>query len=56
LRRPVCRGARSSGYANADNIETLGKDELGDHLGARTAATMTRINAALAVALGLPQP
>jgi mRNA interferase MazF len=45
-----------TGYANADNIETLGKGELGDYLGALTPTTMTRINAALAVALGLPQP
>ena len=26
-----------TGYANADNIETLGKDELGDYLGALDA-------------------
>lgn len=42
------------GYANADNIETLGKDELGDYLGALSAATMARVNTALAIALGLP--
>ena len=45
-----------TGYANADNIETLGKDELGDYLGALTPATMAKVNAALAVALGLPVP
>jgi mRNA interferase MazF len=42
-----------TGFANADNIETLGKDELGEHLGALTPATMTRVNRALAIALGL---
>ena len=45
-----------TGYANADNIETLGKDELGDYLGALTPATMAKVHAALAVALGLPVP
>ena len=45
-----------AGYANADNIETLGKDELGDYLGAVTPATMSKINTALATALGLPRP
>jgi mRNA interferase MazF len=39
--------------ANADNIETLGKDELGDHLGALTPETMRRVNRALAIALAL---
>lgn len=43
-----------TGYANADNIETLGKDELADHLGALTPATMARVNRALAIALALP--
>lgn len=42
-----------TGYANADNIETLGKDELGDHLGTLTRETMTRVNRALATALAL---
>ncbi|MGB9222034.1 type II toxin-antitoxin system PemK/MazF family toxin [Mycobacterium sp.] len=45
-----------SGYANADNIETLGKDELGDCLGAVSPATMSKINTALTTALGLPWP
>jgi mRNA interferase MazF len=45
-----------AGYANADNIETLGKDELGDYLGALSLATMTRVNSALAMALALPTP
>jgi mRNA interferase MazF len=45
-----------TGFANADNIETLGKDELGEYLGALTPATMDRINAALSLALGLPPP
>jgi mRNA interferase MazF len=43
-----------TGYENADNIETLGKDELSDHLGALTPATMARVNRALAIALALP--
>ena len=38
----------------ADNSETLGKDELGDHLGALTPETMRRVNRALAIALALP--
>lgn len=42
-----------TGYANADCIEQLGKDELGDYLGALTPATMRTINQALAVALAL---
>jgi mRNA interferase MazF len=44
------------GFANADNIETLGKDELGECLGALTPATMVRVNAALGMALALPLP
>jgi mRNA interferase MazF len=43
-----------AGFANADNIETLGKDELGEYLGALTPATMQRINTALGIALALP--
>lgn len=42
------------GYANADNIETLGKDELGDYLGALSVRTMRLVNQALALALALP--
>jgi mRNA-degrading endonuclease toxin of MazEF toxin-antitoxin module len=45
-----------TGFTNVDNIETLSKDELGEYLVALTPATMDRINAALAVALGLPSP
>jgi mRNA interferase MazF len=45
-----------TGYANADNIETLGKDELGEYLGALSLVTMNRVNSALALALGLPTP
>jgi mRNA interferase MazF len=44
------------GFANADNIETLGNSELGKYLGALTPATMDRINAALGIALALPAP
>jgi mRNA interferase MazF len=50
---PLSSGDPLTGYANADNIETLGKDELGDHLGALTPETMTRVNRALAIALAL---
>ncbi|MDT5366296.1 MAG: mRNA interferase MazF [Mycobacterium sp.] len=50
---PLGRRAPLTGYANADNIETLGKDELGDHLGALTPETMRRVNRALAIALAL---
>lgn len=45
-----------TGYANADNVETLGKDELGDYLGALSAATMGLVNSALGLALALPTP
>jgi mRNA interferase MazF len=45
-----------SGYANADCIEQLAKDELGDYLGALTPATMRTVNQALAVALALLTP
>lgn len=42
-----------TGYANADCIEQLGKDELGDYLGALSPASMRSVNLALMVALGL---
>ncbi len=42
-----------AGYANADCIEQLGKDELGEYLGALTPASMRSINQALAIALAL---
>ncbi len=42
-----------TGYANADCIEQLGKDELGQYLGALTQASMRSINQALAIALAL---
>jgi mRNA interferase MazF len=47
-----------TGNANADNIETLGKDELGEYLGAVSVATMARVDTALALALvmSLPTP
>jgi mRNA interferase MazF len=51
---PLSAGDPLRGYANADNIETLGKDELGTYLGSLSSVTMSKINAALAVALGLP--
>jgi mRNA interferase MazF len=42
-----------TGYANADCIEQLGKDELGEYLGALSPTTMRAINQALAVALAI---
>jgi mRNA interferase MazF len=50
---PLSSADPLNGFANADNIETLGKDEIGDHLGALTPDTMTRVNRALAIALAL---
>lgn len=41
------------GNVNTDCLETLGKDELGDYLGALSSATIRRVNGALALALGL---
>jgi mRNA interferase MazF len=43
-----------TGYANADCIEQLGKDELGEYLGALSPATMRAVNQALAIALAIP--
>ena len=42
-----------TGYANADCIEQLAKDELGEYLGALSPASMRVVNQALAVALAL---
>ena len=42
------------GYVNTDNIETLGKDELGQYLGTLSPSSMLEVNRALAIALGLP--
>lgn len=42
-----------TGYANADCIEQLGKDELGEYLGALSPGSMRKINQALAIALAL---
>ena len=42
-----------AGYANADCIEQLDKDELGEYLGALSPASMRRVNQALAIALAL---
>jgi mRNA interferase MazF len=42
-----------TGYANADCIEQLGKDELGDYLGALSRESMRKIDQALATALAL---
>jgi mRNA interferase MazF len=51
---PLSASDPLAGYANADNIETLGKNELGDYLGALSVPTMRLINDALALALALP--
>jgi mRNA interferase MazF len=42
------------GYANADCIEQLGKEELGEYLGALTPASIDKVNRALALALAIP--
>ena len=42
-----------TGYANADCIEQLGKDELGDYLGGLSPASVRNINQVLAIALAL---
>ena len=42
-----------AGYANADCIEQLSKDELGEYLGALAPASMRSVNQALAIALAL---
>ncbi|KPN47697.1 type II toxin-antitoxin system PemK/MazF family toxin [Mycobacterium intracellulare] len=51
---PLSASDPLTGYANADNIETLGKDELGDYLGTLSVNAMSRVNNALAAALALP--
>lgn len=43
------------GYANTDNIETLGRDELGDYVGALATDTLAKVDRALCVALGIFQ-
>lgn len=40
-----------SGHVNTDNIETLGRDELGDYLGALAPATLSEVNQALCISL-----
>lgn len=42
-----------TGYANADCIEQLGKEELGEYLGSLSPGSMHNINQALATALAL---
>ena len=42
-----------AGFANADCIEQLGKDELREYLGALSPASMRNVGQALAIALGL---
>ncbi|WP_026452859.1 type II toxin-antitoxin system PemK/MazF family toxin [Saccharomonospora iraqiensis] len=43
-----------TGFVNTDNIETLGRDELGDYLGCLCPQSVLALNRALAIALGLP--
>ncbi len=40
-----------AGYANAECVEQLSKDELGEYVGALSAASMRSLNQALAIAL-----
>lgn len=42
-----------AGYANADCIEQLDKDELGEYIGALSPASVRAVNQALAIALAL---
>ena len=42
-----------TGYANADCIEQLAKDELGQYLGALSPPSMRAVNQAFAIALAL---
>ena len=42
-----------AGYANADCLEQLGKNELGEYLGALSPASIRGINEALKIALAL---
>ena len=42
-----------AGFANADCIEQLGKDELREYLGALSPTSMRNVGQALAIALGL---
>lgn len=42
-----------TGYANADCVEQLGKDELGGYLGSLSRESMRNVNQALMVALAL---
>jgi mRNA interferase MazF len=42
-----------TGYVNADCIEQLAKDELGEYLGALSPPSMSAVDQALAIALAL---
>ncbi|WP_291409889.1 type II toxin-antitoxin system PemK/MazF family toxin [Actinophytocola sp.] len=42
------------GYVNADDVQQLGKDELGQLLGSLAPATLMRVNEALRIVLALP--
>ncbi|MGH3419615.1 MAG: type II toxin-antitoxin system PemK/MazF family toxin [Streptosporangiaceae bacterium] len=49
----LCRADPLTGFANADCIEQLSKDELGEYLGALSPASMRSVNQALTIALAL---
>jgi mRNA interferase MazF len=50
---PLDRADPLGGYANADNIETLDRDELGEYLGALAPATLQKVDHALCIVLGI---
>lgn len=51
---PLTSDDHLAGLVNTDNIETLGKGELGDQLCTLSPATVLAVNRALAIALGIP--
>lgn len=50
---PLSQTDPLGGYANTDNIETLGHNELGQYLGALTPATLSSVDRGLCIALGI---
>lgn len=43
-----------TGYVNTDDLQQLGRDELGQLLGGLAPVTIMRVNEALRIVLGLP--
>jgi mRNA interferase MazF len=43
-----------TGYVNTDDLQQLGRDELGELLGSVAPATVLRVNEALRIVLALP--